>query len=100
MRRREKEPEWGRSPPLQPRAVDKGARGGARDRRPRQSSGHRCMAEQLARAREASDRALFNRPPSLTGRPNIFLFIKVFKHPHFDIRIGELLAVQISPNFA
>jgi hypothetical protein len=25
--------------------------------------------------------------------PDIFLFIKIFKHPHFDIPIGDLLYV-------
>jgi hypothetical protein len=45
VRQCEEEPEWGRSPPLQPRAVNKGAQGGARGRRPRQSSGHRRMFE-------------------------------------------------------
>jgi hypothetical protein len=67
VRRREEEPKWGRSPPLQPRAVDKGARGDAHGHRPRQSSGHRRMAEQLARAHEASDWASFKRP--LIGGP-------------------------------
>jgi hypothetical protein len=44
-------------------------------------------------AHEASDRAPFKRPLSLTGGPRIFLFIKIFKHPHFDIRIGDLIDV-------
>jgi hypothetical protein len=79
--------------------VDKGARGSARGRRPRQSSGHRRVAEQLAHACEASDRASFKRPLSLIGGPNIFLFIKIFKYPHFDIQIGDLLDVQNPPNF-
>jgi hypothetical protein len=69
VRRREEELKWGRSPRLQPRAVDKGARGDAHGRRPRQNSGHRRMAEQLARVHEASDRASFKRPLSLTGGP-------------------------------
>jgi hypothetical protein len=30
----------------------------------------------------------------------IFLFIKIFKHPHFDIQIGNLTDVQILPNFS
>jgi hypothetical protein len=30
--------------------------------------------------------------------PDIFLFIKIFKRPHFDIQIGDLLDVQISWN--
>jgi hypothetical protein len=29
-----------------------------------------------------------------------FLFIKIFKHPHIDIRIGDLPDVPILPNFA
>jgi hypothetical protein len=32
--------------------------------------------------------------------PDLFLFKKIFKHPHFDIRIDELPDVQISPNFS
>jgi hypothetical protein len=28
--------------------------------------------------------------------PSIFLFIKIFKHSHFDIRIGDLVDLQIS----
>jgi hypothetical protein len=55
--RRREEPEWKRNPPLQPHAVDKGAHG----RRPRQSWGHRRVAEQLARVHEASDWAPFKR---------------------------------------
>jgi hypothetical protein len=31
--------------------------------------------------------------------PAFFLFIKIFKHPHFDIRIHYLPNVQILPNF-
>jgi hypothetical protein len=34
------------------------------------------------------------------GLSIFFLFIKIFKHPHFDIRIGDLPNVQISQNFA
>jgi hypothetical protein len=41
VRRREEEPEWEGIPPLQPCAMDKGARG----RRPRRSSDHRRVAE-------------------------------------------------------
>jgi hypothetical protein len=58
------------------------------------------VAVQLAHTREASDRAPFKRPLSLTGGPRIFLFIKIYKHPHFDIRICDLLDVQNSTNFA
>jgi hypothetical protein len=59
------------------------------------------MAEQLLRAREASDRALFKqRLWDWQVGPNIFWFINIFKHPHFDIQIGDLPDVQISPNFA
>jgi hypothetical protein len=32
--------------------------------------------------------------------PGIFLYIWIFKHPQFDIRIGDLPDVEISPNFA
>jgi hypothetical protein len=32
--------------------------------------------------------------------PAFFLFVKISKHPQFDIRIGDLPDVQISPNFA
>jgi hypothetical protein len=45
VRRREEEPEWEGIPPLQPHAVDKGARGGTRGRRLRWSSGRWHMAE-------------------------------------------------------
>jgi hypothetical protein len=81
VRWHEEEPEWGRSPPLQPRAVDKGARGVARGRRRRQSSGHRRMAEQLARVCEASDRAPFKRPLSLRGGPQHFFIYQDFQTP-------------------
>jgi hypothetical protein len=81
VRRREEGPEWGRSPPLQPGAMHKGAWGGARGRRPRQSFGHRCVAEELARVREASDRAPFKRPPSLTGGPRVFFIYQDFQTP-------------------
>jgi hypothetical protein len=36
----------------------------------------------------------------LTSGPDIFLFIKIFKHSHFDIRIGDLPDVEISPNIS
>jgi hypothetical protein len=81
--RRREEPEWGRSPPLQPRAMDKGTRGSARGRRPRQSSGRQCVAEELARVREASDRASFKRPLSLTGGPSVFFIYQNFQTPTF-----------------
>jgi hypothetical protein len=73
VRRREEEPKWEGNPPLQPRAVDKGARGGARGQRLWRSSGHRHMAEQLLRACEASDRTPFKRRLRLTSGPGIFL---------------------------
>jgi hypothetical protein len=69
VRRREEESEWEGIPPLQPRAMDKGARGGARGRRPRRSSGRQRVAEQLSRAHEASDRAPFKRRLRLTSGP-------------------------------
>jgi hypothetical protein len=81
VRRREEVPEWGRNPPLQPRAVDKGARGGARGRRPRQSSGRHRMAEQLACAREASYWAPFKWPLSLIGGPQHFFIYQYFQTP-------------------
>jgi hypothetical protein len=31
--------------------------------------------------------------------PDPFLIFKIFKHPNFDIRIGDLPDVQILPNF-
>jgi hypothetical protein len=82
VRRREEGPEWGRSPPLQAGAMDKGAWGGARGRRPRQSLGHRCVAEQLVRAREASDRVPCKRPPSLTGGPRVFIYLSRFSNTY------------------
>jgi hypothetical protein len=83
VRRCEEDPKWGRSPPLQPRTVDKGARGDARGRRPWQSLGHRHMSEQLAHAREASDWASFKRPPSRTGGPQCFFIYQDFQAPTF-----------------
>jgi hypothetical protein len=53
-----------------------------------------AMAAQLSRVRDANVRAPFKRPLSLTGGPQCFyLFIKIFKHPHFDIQFGDLLDV-------
>jgi hypothetical protein len=58
------------------------------------------VAEQLLRARDASVWALFKRRQRLKSGPDIFLFIKIFKHPHFDIPIGDLPDVQILPIFS
>jgi hypothetical protein len=57
-------------------------------------------ATQLLRARDANAWAPFKRPLRLTGGPSIFLFIKIFKHLHFDIQIGDLFDIQNSLNFA
>jgi hypothetical protein len=62
------------------RAGDMDALGGARGR-PRWSSGHRCVAEQLARAREASDPAPFKRRLRLTSGPRHFLIYQDFQTP-------------------
>jgi hypothetical protein len=53
-------------------------------------------ATKLSRMRNASIRAPFKRPLSLTGWPqHFYLFIKVFKQPHFDIRFVTLLMSKI-----
>jgi hypothetical protein len=57
-------------------------------------------AAQLTRACDTSVRAPFKRPLSLTGGPqHFYLFIKIFKHPQFDIRFNDVLNAQNSPNF-
>jgi hypothetical protein len=48
------------------------------------------VATQLSHACDASVRAPFKRRLKLTSGPRHFLFIKFFKHLHFDIRIGDL----------
>jgi hypothetical protein len=54
-----------------------------------------AAATQLLCARDSSVRALFKRPLSLAGRPqHFYLFIKIFKHPQFDIRFGDLIDAQ------
>jgi hypothetical protein len=50
--------------------------------------------------RDISVQASFKRRLRLTSGPRHFLFIKIFKHPHFDIQIGDLPDVQISPTFS
>jgi hypothetical protein len=69
VRRCEEEPEWEVNPPLQPRTGDKGARGGARGRRPRRSSGCRRVDEHLSCACEARNRAPFKWRLRLTSGP-------------------------------
>jgi hypothetical protein len=59
-----------------------------------------AAATQLSHTRDAIIRTPFKRRLRLTSGPSIFVFINIFKHPHFDIRIGDLLDVQISPNFS
>jgi hypothetical protein len=81
VRRCEEEPEWEVNPPLQPRAWDKGARGGARGRRPRRSLGRRRVDEHLSCACEASDRAPFKRRPRLTSGPQQFFIYQDFQTP-------------------
>jgi hypothetical protein len=44
-----------------------------------------AAAKQLSRVRNASVRAPFKRRQRLTSGPRHFLFIKIFKYPHFDI---------------
>jgi hypothetical protein len=59
------------------------------------------VAKQPSRVRNASNRAPFKRCLRLTCGPEPFSdFLKIFKHPNFDIRIGDLPDVQISPNCA
>jgi hypothetical protein len=59
------------------------------------------MAEQPSRACEASDREPFKRRLRLTSWPRPFSDVfKIFKHPNFDIQIGDLPNVQISPNLS
>jgi hypothetical protein len=57
-------------------------------------------AKQLSHACDASVRAPFKWRLRLTSGPRHFLFIKIFKHPQFDIQIGDFPYVQISPNFS
>jgi hypothetical protein len=60
-----------------------------------------AAAAQLSRARDASVRAPFKWPLSLTGGLQRCLFIyQDFQTPQFDIRIGDLLDVRNSPNFS
>jgi hypothetical protein len=59
-----------------------------------------AAAKQLSRVCNASVRAPFKRRQRLTSGPQHFLFIKIFKYPHFDIRIGDLSDVHILPLFS
>jgi hypothetical protein len=59
-----------------------------------------AAAEQLSRVRDASVRAPFKRHLRLTCGPWHFLIIKIFKHPHFYIRIDDISYVQILLNFS
>jgi hypothetical protein len=49
---------------------------------------------------DGRSRAKWRRSAAVAGPNVVFLFIKIFKHPHFDIRIGDLIDVQNSPKFA
>jgi hypothetical protein len=53
---------------------------------------------------ESSDEAtacVFKCWVRLTGGPHLFLlFLKIFKHPNFEIQNGDFPAVYNSPNFA
>jgi hypothetical protein len=75
------------------RAEDKDARGGTRGR-PRQSSCHRHMAEQLVHVCEASDRAVFKRRLRLTSGPQHFFDLLRFSNTH--ILIFELVTFWMS----
>jgi hypothetical protein len=54
----------------------------------------------IARTTPASGRQLSGHWVWQAGPSVVFLFIKIFKHPHFDIQIDDLLDVQNAPNFA
>jgi hypothetical protein len=79
---REEESKWEGIPPLQPHAMDKGAWGGARGRRPWHCSGSRRIAEQLSCVLKASDRAPFKRCLRLTSGPRPFSDFLRFSNTH------------------
>jgi hypothetical protein len=75
------------------RAGDKDTRGGARGR-PRRSSGRRRVAEQLAYACEANDRAPFKWRRRLTSGPLHLFDLSRFSNTH--ILIFELVTFLVS----
>jgi hypothetical protein len=70
------------------------------------SNDRRCMVTveslgMVSHALYVNQREPFKWPRRLTSGPRFyFIFSKIFNHLKFEIRIGDLLDVQNSPNFA